>query len=113
MTQDAFTRVAKTIQDFESNPNKGSFRCWLMNLTRWRVTDKFWDRSMPRRPQDRVSRRARPQHFQIFDLHVRQQWTVLRVSRELGVNAASVCLITHCLTKQMKEEVEKLKTTLD
>jgi RNA polymerase sigma-70 factor (ECF subfamily) len=103
VTQDAFTRVAKTIQDFESNPNKGSFRCWLMNLTRWRVTDKFWDRSMPRRPQ----------HFQIFDLHVRQQWTVLRVSRELGVNAASVCLVTHCLTKQMKEEVEKLKTTLD
>src|SRR5580700_7658355 len=49
VTQDVFTRVAKTIQNFESNPDKGSFRGWLMTLARWRVTDKFRGRTLARR----------------------------------------------------------------
>jgi DNA-directed RNA polymerase specialized sigma24 family protein len=41
VTQDVFKRVAETIHFFESDPNRGTFRGWLMNLTRWRITDKF------------------------------------------------------------------------
>src|SRR5262249_53330213 len=41
VTQDVFKRVAETIHEFESDPNRGRFRGWLMNLTRWRVADKF------------------------------------------------------------------------
>ena len=41
VTQDVFKRVAETIQEFESNPQRGTFRGWLMNLTRWRITDKY------------------------------------------------------------------------
>jgi RNA polymerase sigma-70 factor (ECF subfamily) len=41
VTNDVFVRVSKTIHEFESRPEKGSFRGWLMNLTRWRVNDKF------------------------------------------------------------------------
>ena len=41
VTQEVFKRVAETIHAFESNPDRGSFRGWLMNLTRWRITDKF------------------------------------------------------------------------
>jgi RNA polymerase sigma-70 factor (ECF subfamily) len=153
VTQDVFTRVAKTIQDFESNPDRGSFRGWLMQLTRWRVTDKFRSRpDLPkphRRPDgeqsaagtmtisripnpaqdqkiwdiewrnqlleaamERLSRRVKAKHFQIFDFHIRQHWPVARISRELGVNPAFVYLITHRLSKQLKEEVAKLKATL-
>jgi RNA polymerase sigma factor (sigma-70 family) len=150
VTQDVFTRVAKTIQNFESNPDKGSFRGWLMTLARWRVTDKFRGRTQARRASggpesedrtstveripdpakagevwenewrttildaamERVARRTQAKHFQIFDLHIRQQWPVLRVSRELGVNAASIYLITHRLTKQLKAEVAKLEATM-
>jgi hypothetical protein len=52
-------------------------------------------------------------HLQVFDLLVRQHWSVLRVSRELAMNPAAIYLINHRLTKQMKQEVEKLRRTLD
>src|SRR3954466_7186399 len=41
VTQDVFKRVAETIHDFESDPARGTFRGWLLNLTRWRIADKF------------------------------------------------------------------------
>lgn len=44
VTQDVFKRVAETIEDFECDPQHGSFRGWLMNLTRWKITDKFRER---------------------------------------------------------------------
>jgi RNA polymerase sigma-70 factor (ECF subfamily) len=55
VTNDVFVRVAKTIHEFESNPERGSFRGWLLTLTRWRVTDKFRSR-----PKDRQARRDNP-----------------------------------------------------
>jgi RNA polymerase sigma factor (sigma-70 family) len=151
VTQDVFTRVAKTIQNFEADPEKGSFRGWLMTLTRWRVTDKFRDRTQVRRPSEkresedrtstieripdpvreseiwdqewqtilleaameRLAHRTQAKHFQIFELYTRKQWPIRRVSSELGVNAASIYLISHRLTKQLKAEVAKLEATLD
>jgi len=44
VVQDVFKRVAETIHGFEAQPRRGSFRSWLMNLTRWRIADKFRDR---------------------------------------------------------------------
>ena len=75
--------------------------------------DKEWQDNLLAAAMDRVAHRAQAKHFQVFDLHVRQQWPVLRVARELGVNPASIYLITHRLTKQLKHEVDKLKATLD
>jgi|SRR5208283_4511834 len=151
VTNDVFVRVANTIQEFESNPEKGPFRGWLLNLTRWRVVDKFRARpkvhqgphgahgddrtsTMERVPDDadydglwenewrnnligaameRLARRTQAKHFQIFDLHTRHNWPVMRLSRELGVNPASVYLITHRLTKQLRQEVTAIRATLD
>lgn len=152
VTQDVFKRVAETIHEFESNPDRGSFRGWLLNLTRWRITDKFrarkpHERQMPfvadgdsatdpvaQLPDQadldaiwesewqshvleaalaRLSRRVPARHFQIFELHTRQNWQVLRLARELGVNPASVYLITHRLTKQLRAEVAALGGQFD
>lgn len=41
VTQEVFKRVAETIHVFESDSNRGTFRGWLMNLTRWRIADKY------------------------------------------------------------------------
>lgn len=41
VAQDVFKRVAETIRDFDINPERGSFRGWLMKLTHWRIADKF------------------------------------------------------------------------
>ena len=152
VAQDVFKRVAETIKDFDLNPDKGSFRGWLMQLTRWRIADKFesrgkapsqplakrndatsrtdtverlpasakeedewdleWQQHILAAAVERLARQVQPRHFQVFELYVRQQWPVLRVAGELGINAASVYLIAHRLTKQLKLEAEKLQKQL-
>lgn len=44
VVQDVFQHVADKISEFEARPNRGAFRRWLMNQTRWRIVDKFRDR---------------------------------------------------------------------
>ena len=56
VTQEVFVRVAETIQDFESDPARGTFRGWLAQLTRWRIADKF--RARPRDAAGGPSRRS-------------------------------------------------------
>lgn len=153
VTQDVFKRVAETVHEFESDPARGSFRGWLLNLTRWRITDKFRARrphekqpGRPRTPDDadrtatierlpdaldqeevwdsewqhhlletalaRLARRVPAKHFQVFDLYHRQGWSVFQVSRELDVNPATVYVIGHRLTKQLRAEVEVLQKKL-
>ena len=50
--QETLLCVAKTIHEFESNPERGTFKSWLLNLTRWRIADQFRKRgpaaSLPR-----------------------------------------------------------------
>jgi len=43
--QETLLSVARTIHEFESNPERGSFKSWLLNLTRWRITDQFRKRA--------------------------------------------------------------------
>lgn len=152
VTQDVFKRVAETIHEFESDPTRGKFRGWLLNLTRWRIADKFksrpraetplaptrdatstqtaaiervpdnvdrdaeWDQEWQRHLLDaaceRIARRVKPRHFQAFDLYVRQHQPVLQVARELGINPATIYLIGHRLTKELKAEVAKLREQL-
>jgi RNA polymerase sigma factor (sigma-70 family) len=154
VAQDVFKRVAETIKDFDLNPERGSFRGWLMKLTHWRIADKFesraksparpaiptrrdetsggmatiervpspqneedewdqeWQRHLLAAAVERVAKRVKPRHFQVFELYVRQQWPVLKVSAELGINPASVYVIGHRLTKQLKVEVEQLQKQL-
>lgn len=60
----------------------------------------------------RLARRVPAKHFQVFELYARQNWSVLRISRELGVNPATVYVVSHRLTKQLKAEVAQLQTQL-
>ncbi|MDP3070150.1 MAG: sigma-70 family RNA polymerase sigma factor [Opitutaceae bacterium] len=150
VAQDVFKRVAETVHEFESDPARGSFRGWLLNLTRWRIADKFrarkphenqprttpapgddrtgtierlpaategddvweheWRQSLLEAALARLARRVPAKQFQIFDLYRRQDWSVLRVARELGVNPATVYVVSHRLTKQLKAEVARLSS---
>lgn len=153
VAQEVLKRVAETIKDFDANPERGSFRGWLMQLTQWRIADKFasrgrlptqatpprageavprtatiervpspgededeWDREWREHvlaaALERLARKVKPRHFQVFELYVRQQWHVLKVSTELRINPASVYVIGHRLTRQLKDEVAKLQQQL-
>ncbi len=44
VAQDVFQHVAQRIHEFECRSHRGSFRRWLLNHTRWRITDRFRER---------------------------------------------------------------------
>ncbi len=71
--------------------------------------EREWQEHVLAAAVERISRRVKPRHFQVFELYVRQQWPVLKVSAQLGVNPASVYLIGHRLTKLLKAEVCELQ----
>lgn len=151
VAQDVFKRVAETIRNFDTNPERGSFRGWLMKLTCWRIADKFKSRQelappsgqetdlansdmlmedvpAPTAEQDewdsewrqhllvaameRLARQVNPLHYQVFELYVMQEWSLLRVTKELRVSPASVYVISHRLKRRLKTEVEKLQKQL-
>ena len=39
--QETFISVSKSMPTFQYDPQKGSFKAWLLQLTRWRVKDQF------------------------------------------------------------------------
>jgi RNA polymerase sigma factor (sigma-70 family) len=44
VAHEVFKRVARTIGTYQARPHPGSFRSWLFQLTRWRVTDQLRER---------------------------------------------------------------------
>ncbi|HZR17180.1 MAG TPA: sigma-70 family RNA polymerase sigma factor [Verrucomicrobiae bacterium] len=57
VVQETLLGVAKKVHEFESSPDRGSFKNWMLNVTRWRIADHY--RNKP--PQAAVpSRRADP-----------------------------------------------------
>jgi RNA polymerase sigma-70 factor (ECF subfamily) len=41
VVQETMLAVAKHMPDFTYNPAIGSFKAWLLNMTRWRILDQF------------------------------------------------------------------------
>ena len=40
VVQETIISVSKSMEKFRADPSAGSFKAWLMNLTRWRITDQ-------------------------------------------------------------------------
>src|SRR5215213_1869068 len=41
VVQEVIISVAKKMGEFKADPASGSFKAWLLNITRWRITDQF------------------------------------------------------------------------
>lgn len=50
VVQETMISVAKHMPNFKYDRKIGSFKTWLMNLTRWRITDQFRKRDLLCRP---------------------------------------------------------------
>ncbi|MBI3417174.1 MAG: sigma-70 family RNA polymerase sigma factor [Verrucomicrobia bacterium] len=57
VVQETVIAVAKKMGDFRTDPAQGSFKNWLLHLTRWRITDQFRKRG---RQEQRAHQPANP-----------------------------------------------------
>ncbi|HEY0945989.1 MAG TPA: sigma-70 family RNA polymerase sigma factor [Opitutaceae bacterium] len=89
----------------------------LADHSAYEVTDEAWQADWEQHVLDaameRIARRVPAKHFQAFDLYARQNWPVGRVARELDLHPATVYLIKHRLTRQLKSEVARLRASLE
>lgn len=60
VTQDVFNEVSTNVHSFLGNLHRGSFRGWLLNLSRWRVVDKI--RQRQRHDRYRAKRDGNTEH---------------------------------------------------
>lgn len=148
VVQETVVCVAKDIAKFKRDRDRGSFRGWLRNLTRWRINDqlrkrahfrtvenvdllteshpmaqipdpasseleaiwdKEWKANLLEVATDRVRRRVREEHYQIFDLYVMRRWKARDVAEALGVSVGQVYLAKHRVASEVKNEVRELQ----
>ena len=151
VVQETLISVAKHMPTFKYDPAIGSFKSWLLNMTRWRMTDQLrkrsrlfafspvnddtvlsalndvadsaslnleklwdveWENNLLEAAITRAKRRLDPQKYQIFDFCVNKGWDVARVAETFSVSADQVYLDKHRVARMIKEEVERLRTSI-
>ena len=68
-----------------------------------------WEKNLMSAALEQVKRRVSGKQFQIFDLHVLQNWPVKDVTRTLRVSATQVYLAKHRVSALLKKEIKKLE----
>jgi len=68
-----------------------------------------WQKNMVDAALERIKRKVKPQHYQLFELHVIKGWPVPKVVETVGVNRSQIYLVTHRITKLLKKEITRLE----
>lgn len=76
------------------------------------IWEAEWKKSLTDRALSSVKARVNPKQFQIFDCYVVKDWSVLQVTRELGVSIAQVYLAKHRIGALVKKEILALEQEL-
>lgn len=74
-----------------------------------KIWEEEWRANLMAAAAERVKRRVREEHYQIFDLNVVRQWPANKVAKALGVNIAQVYLAKHRMLALIKKEVRLLE----
>ncbi len=142
VVQETMLSVAKHMPNFKYDRKIGSFKAWLLNMTRWRMIDqlrkrgypidsqiehkltnqsdldleKLWDAEWEKNLFDaaitKVKRRLDPQKYQIFDFYVNKQWLPDKVAKTFGISINQVYLAKHRVVELIKEEVKRLEAEM-
>jgi RNA polymerase sigma factor (sigma-70 family) len=142
VVQETMLSVAKHMPNFKYDRKIGSFKAWLLNMTRWRMIDQLrkrgksvssdmekkladqsnpdfetlWDAEWEKNLFDaaiaKVKRRLDPQKYQIFDFYVNKEWTPDKVAKTFGISVNQVYLAKHRIVELIKEEVKRLETEM-
>jgi len=76
------------------------------------VWEEEWEGRLLHAALARIKRQVRPQHYQIYHLHVVLGQPAREVARALRVNAAQIYLAKHRVGNLLKKEVRRLKEEL-
>ena len=138
VVQETMIGVSRNIPSFRYEPEKCSFKTWLMNLILWRITDQLrrrkehqpiegkvleipeerefirnwdadWEKNLASAAMERVKNETTPQTFQIFAFCVLQKKGVDETARVLGLSKARVYLAKHRVYHRIAREIEALK----
>jgi RNA polymerase sigma-70 factor (ECF subfamily) len=74
-----------------------------------RIWEEEWQRHLMAAALERVKSEVSARQFQIFDLHVLQNWPVNDVARTLQVNAGQVYLAKHRVAGALKKAVRAVE----
>lgn len=72
-----------------------------------------WERNRLSVALERVRRQVSPRQFQIYQLHVLQDWSPEKVGKVLGVNRAQVYLAKHRVGARLKRELGQVAGDLE
>jgi RNA polymerase sigma factor (sigma-70 family) len=104
--------------DFASRPLRGetaSGESWEEQIpdpttpfveTLW---DEEWHKNLIDAAMDRVKRRVKPEHYQIFYLSAVKELRAPQVAKTLGISTAQVYLVKHRVAALVKKEVQNLE----
>jgi RNA polymerase sigma-70 factor (ECF subfamily) len=74
-----------------------------------RIWEAEWQSNLMEAALERVKRRVKEEHYQMFDLNVVRQWPAIKVAKTLQVSLAQVYLAKHRLLALLKREVRMLE----
>ncbi len=75
------------------------------------IWDREWADHLASLALQRVKRRVRPEHFQIFELLVIQGWPVGKVAKDLDVSVPLIYVTRHRINAMLKKEVKALQAS--
>lgn len=76
------------------------------------IWDHEWELNLMEAALQRVKRKVDPKMYQVYDLYVRKEWPVSRVSHALKVQMPYIYLAKHRVAKLLRKEVELLRNKL-
>jgi len=73
------------------------------------IWEQEWRSNLFEAALERVKRKVKEEHFQIFDLHVIREWPVIQVAQTLNISVGQVYLAKFRLLALIRKEVRKLE----
>jgi RNA polymerase sigma factor (sigma-70 family) len=73
------------------------------------IWEEEWRSNLMEAALERVKRRVKEEHYQMFDLNVLKQWPANKVAKLLEVSIAQVYLAKHRVLASVKKEVRMLE----
>ena len=73
------------------------------------IWEQEWRSNLFEAALERVKRKVKEEHFQIFDLHVIREWPVIQVAQTLNISVGRVYLAKFRMLALIRKEVRKLE----